>query len=325
MVSRELAALVGAFALIGISLPFLSGFHLQVVTDLLIMFIIVSSFRFITTMGRWSFAHMALAGVGGYTSAILVTQFGLSFWVTLGLGGLSAAAVALVISFPIMRTNGFYFFMSTFAAGALIVWAFGAFIVPFGGTSGIYGIGPPDSVSLFGLLELPLDSPVGYGYVVAIITLVSLALLLRLEQTRLGAILKAIRGQSSLTISLGLNVRKYETLAFVIGSFFAGIAGVLYVHFHRIAFYEEFGTLKGISVVMFTVVGGAESFFGPVLGAAVMTGIAQGIQQYPELVPWTPLVFGSLTLAIVLAFPAGLVGVPGRVVAAIQDARNKDR
>jgi branched-chain amino acid transport system permease protein len=320
--SRQLVATVLMFVVIGLSLPFLSGFHLQVVTDLLIVFIIVSSFRFIATMGRWSFAHMALAGVGGFTSAILTTEYGWSFWVTLGLGGLSASAVALVISVPTMRTSGFYFFMSTFAAGALIVWAFSSFIVPFGGTSGLYGVAPPGPVSLLGL-ELRPGSPVGYGYVVAVTALVSMTILLRLEQTRLGAILKAIRWQPSLALSLGLNVRKYETLAFVIGSFFAGIAGVLFVHYHRIAYFNDFGTFKGINIVMFTVVGGAESFFGPPVGAALMTAIEQGIQANPALVPWTPLVFGSLTLAIVLAFPAGVVAVPGRVLLEIDKIRGK--
>lgn len=311
--ASPMARLLLLFAVIAVVLPILGGYELTVATDLIINLILVVSFRFITTMGRWSFAHVALAGAGGYTSAILTTQVGLPFWGTLFLGGLVAGLLALLLSFPTMRTTGFYFFMSTFAAGALIVWTWTAFIVPFGGTSGIYGVRPPPPIDLFGILTLPVGSPLGYAYVVAGAAFVSLAVLLRLERTRLGSVLRAIRWHTPLAMSVGLNVRKYETFAFVVGSSFAGIAGVLFVHKTGIAFPNDFGTLKGITIVMFTVVGGAESFWGPMLGAFAMTLIAQGIQQYPELVSFTPLVFGLLTIVIVLAFPGGLVTVPARL------------
>ena len=139
----SLKGLIVVFVLIALFVPRMSGYELQLITDLMITMIIVSSFRFITLTGRWCFAHIALAGVGGYTSAIFVIDYDVPFAASLFLGGILAAIVALVISFPTLRTSDFYFLMSTFAAAGLIVWTWNRLIHPFGGTSGIYGIPRP--------------------------------------------------------------------------------------------------------------------------------------------------------------------------------------
>ena len=167
--SASLVVLVLLFGLFSVALPLVNGYYQQVAIYLLIDVILVASFRFITTMGRWSFAHVPLSGVGGYTSAILTAHHGMSFWVTLELGGLAAAAIALVLSYPCLRTSGLYFFMSTFAAGALIVWSWTTFINPFGGINGIYGVAPPDPLRLPGL-PLHFDTRSAMRNLVAIVT-----------------------------------------------------------------------------------------------------------------------------------------------------------
>ena len=314
----SLKGVIVAFVAVALLVPRIGGYELQLITDLMITLILVSSFRFITLTGRWSFAHIALAGVGGYTSAILVIDYDVPFAVSLFLGGILGSVVALIISVPALRTNDFYFLMSTFAAAGLIVWTWNRLIVPFGGTSGIYGIPRPASIG-----AVDFGSPVGYGYLVAIVTFVSLAVLLRMEESRFGLILKGIRWQTPVAQSLGINVRFYETVTLMAGSFFAGLAGVLFVHYHSIAFPGSFGTSPTIEMLMFVVVGGAEKFWGPLLGATVLTAIEQGIQQYPELVPYTPLVFGSLTVLIVLLLPNGLIELPSAVSKYFQDRWRK--
>ena len=314
----SLKGLIAVFALIAFYVPRMSGYELQLSTDLMITMIIVSSFRFITLTGRWCFAHIALAGVGGYTSAIVMIDYGVPFAASLFLGGISAALVALVISVPTLRTSDFYFLMSTFAAAGLIVWTWNRLIHPFGGTSGIYGIPRPEPIG-----GLDFGSPVGYAYLVAIVAFVSLAVLLRMERSRLGLILKGIRWQTPVAHSLGVHVRFYETVSLMVGSFFSGLAGVLFVHYHRIAFPGSFGTDPTIEMLMFVVVGGAEKYWGPILGATVLTAIEQGIQQYPTLVPYVPLVFGSLTVLIVLLLPNGLIELPAAVRRYVKRWRHK--
>lgn len=314
----SLKGVIVVFVLIALFVPRMSGYELQLITDLMITMIIVSSFRFITLTGRWCFAHVALAGVGGYTSAIFVIDYDVPFAASLFLGGILAAMVALVISVPTLRTNDFYFLMSTFAAAGLIVWTWNRLIHPFGGTSGIYGIPRPAAIG-----GVDFGSPVGYAYLVAIVAFVSLAMLLRMEGSRLGLILKGIRWQTPVAHSLGVHVRFYETVALMVGSFFAGLAGVLFVHYHSIAFPGSFGTDPTIEMLMFVVVGGAEKYWGPLLGATVLTAIEQGIQQYPTLVPYVPLVFGSLTVLIVLVLPDGLIELPSAVRGYVKRRRRK--
>ena len=301
---------LGSIALVLLTL---GGYGLQVSTDLFITVILVVSFRFITTMGRWSFAHMALAGVGGYMSAILVLDHGVPFFLALLSGGAAAAGVALVLSVPTFRTNDFYFLMSTFAAAGLIAWTWNNYIHPFGGTSGRYGIPRPAPIG-------PVDfgSQRGYAFLALLIGALCLWVLLRLEYSRFGVVLKGIRWQAPVAQSVGINVRRYETVAFATGSFFAGVAGVLFVHYHGIAFPGSFGSPPMINLMMFVVIGGAERFWGPPLGAVVMILAERGIQQYPSLVPYTPLVFGLTTIAIVLVLPNGLIDLPSRLAARIR-------
>ena len=111
-----LSALTLVFIILAVLVAFSPRYYVEIIIGLVIIFIAVASYRFIAIMGRWSFAHAQILGLGGYVSAILVTRYECSFWVTLLLGGIAAALVALLLSYPVIRTSGFYFFMSTFVA-----------------------------------------------------------------------------------------------------------------------------------------------------------------------------------------------------------------
>ena len=111
------AVWLGILLVVMIVLPFLLPAYWQ---DVLVLFtinvILVMSYRLITTMGGWSFAHIAIMGLGAYTMALLTTKYySLSFWITLPIGGLVSALFAVAISYPVLRTRKFYFFLSTFA------------------------------------------------------------------------------------------------------------------------------------------------------------------------------------------------------------------
>ena len=84
--------------------------------DVLVLFtinaLVIMSYRLIVTMGGWSFAHVAIMGLGAYTMAILTTKFfSVSYWIALPVGGLGSALFALIISYPVLRTKLFYFFL----------------------------------------------------------------------------------------------------------------------------------------------------------------------------------------------------------------------
>ena len=296
------------FAVLFALLPLVGRYSAEVIIRLAIIFIAVAAFRFIVSMGRWSFVHAQLFGMGGYTSAILTMKLGYPFWLTLFLGGFTAALIALIISYPVLRTKGFYFFMSTFVIGAAIVWIWRRYFL-FGGTSGLTGIPRPDPISIAGL-TLNFGDWLTYAFVVVGVSLVCLLVLYRLEKTRLSSILKSIGSSRDLVRSVGLSTMKYETIGFVIGSFFAGIAGVLFVHNSGVATPADFGTTLGMNIIAFTLVGGVNSFWGPLIGVSVLTVITELLRGYREVMP---LIYGIIIIAAVLALPGGLISLPQRI------------
>ena len=219
--SGSLKAVLFWTVLAMVALPRLGLFYQQVFVLLLINIIIASSFRFITLMGKWSFAQLPLVGVGAYTTALLTTRLHWSPWLTFPAAILAATLIALAFSYPCLRSTGFYFFMSTYAAGALLVWAWNTFVNPFGGTDGLFGIPPLPVVKVPGLGAVNFGAPLTFGFFVAAVTGVSLLVLARLEQIRFGAIVKGFRSHTPLAISVGGRQRLFETSTFLIGSAFA--------------------------------------------------------------------------------------------------------
>lgn len=261
--------------------------------------ILVVSFRLITTMGGWSFAHVVLMGVGAYTSALLTTELlHWSFWLTLPLGGLASALIAFVISFPCLRTKGFYFFISTFAAGEAIRQVWIRFKVPFGSFDGIGGIIHPNPI--FGIDFIGL---LPNYYLVLSITLLSVAIMYRLDKSRIGDTVKVIVLSEELSKSIGINTWGYKTMAFVVGSFFAGVTGVLFAHYVRFVSPMDFTGVYMFFVVICAIVGGTATFCGPIMGLVVVTLITEFLRDFLE---WVPLFYGLFIIAILLFLPGGL-------------------
>ena len=305
-----LSALTLVFIILAVLVAFSPRYYVEVIIGLVIIFIAVASYRFIAIMGRWSFAHAQILGLGGYVSAILVTRYECSFWVTLLLGGIAAALVALLLSYPVIRTSGFYFFMSTFVAGAAIAWFWTRFDNPFGGPDGLFNIPRPASIHLSGLL-VDFNQYRTYAFLALLVCFLCLIILYRLEKTRLFSILKSIASHPELAKSVGINTFKYETIGFTIGCFFAGIAGVLYVHHLEVASPSMYSVDYAINLLVFTVVGGVQNFWGPLIGASVFTAIGEGISGFLEYVP---LVLGIVLLLVTLVLPGGLVSLPQRIL-----------
>lgn len=110
---------LAGLALLAILLPpLLTTYWQSVFVLFFISAISLVGYRFITLMGGWSFAHVAIMGLGAYAMALLLTVFGpWAFWPSLIVGPLIAGAFAMLIAFPVLRTRQYYFFLSTFAAG----------------------------------------------------------------------------------------------------------------------------------------------------------------------------------------------------------------
>jgi branched-chain amino acid transport system permease protein len=300
--------MLGTLPVMLISAPFaISGYKVDVLTNLLINIILVASFRLITTTGGWSLAHIPMMGCGAYATALLAGNLGVPFWFSLPLAGLAAGLSGLAISYPLARTKGFAFFVASFAAGEAIRLCWIRFKIPFGGHKGLT---VPAPVLFDNVAWLDFEEAVPYYFLALTITLISLLIMYRFNHSRIGDTWRALASEEHLAKSVGINITKYKMLAFAIGSFFAGIAGVLLAHRLWAIEPHQFGFTTTLYLLVWVVFGGSHTFAGPIIGVVVLTFLAELLRP---LVEWVPMIFGTIIILILIFLPNGLESLPGRL------------
>src|SRR5262249_18694803 len=198
-----------------------------------------------------------------YTSALLAKHYALPFELTLLSGALLATVVGLAVGYPALRLRGVYFAMVTVAFVEVVRLVAAIWVPLTRGNSGLSGIPKPN------LLGITLTPKASQYYLVVGLTVVTLFVLWRLERSRLGLTWKSIGLADHLAQSLGVNIATYKLLAFMVGCFFAGVAGAFYAHFIRFLFPPEFGFLVATNILVYNFVGGRGHFLGPLVRAGL--------------------------------------------------------
>lgn len=282
-------------------LPFvLRTYHIEIMTILLIDVILAVSFAMIAITGEFSLAHRVMMGVGAYTGAILTTKLGVPFWVALPLGGVIAALVGRGISFPLSRMTGFGFFIGSYAAGEAIRLCWVRFRFPFGGVRGMINLSSPT------LGPIDFHGYIPYYFLTMGVMLVCLFIMYRIYNSRIGDTFKAIHSDPAVAESTGIDVTRYRNLAFVIGCFFAGIAGVLLAYKTGAIDPFNFAITDMLYLLVWVVVGGLNTFWGPIIGTGVMTAVYEGARP---LSVWRPMLFGFILIISLIFNPQGLDGL----------------
>ena len=289
----------------------------EVLVFLTINILLVASYRLLTLTGEWSLAHAVIMGVGAYASALYAKRFGVFVPVSMLLGAVTAALVAMVLSFPLFRMKGFYFLIGSFAAGEIIRLLWKRFREPFGGPKGIKGIPAMPDFDI-GIWRFDFFEPVSYYYFALVVVVFCLWILWRIERSPVGLTFHAVHWQDKLAESVGVNVRAYRTLAFVVASGFAGLAGALHAHYIGTINPNSFDIDLMVFVLTWAIVGGTRTFHGPILGCILLTivneiflralnpllkGTALQAIDFDEL---RPLIYGLVLIVSVLFLPGGL-------------------
>ena len=283
---------------LGIVLP---DFYVRLITEMMIMALFAMSVNLLLGYtGMVTFGHAAYFGVGVYSCALLVDKldvsinilFPLSFFVAI----IMASLVGLIFGFFAIRARGIYFALLTMAFGQLI-WAILYQWYDFtGGDTGISKIYPPEGF---------LRSAEGYYFFTLIMVGLCFFAIYRIDKSPFGWALRAIRENPTRTEFVGIRVKSYRLVVFVLSTFFAGIAGFLFVYFLRYAHPHHAGFLKAGEPLLACLVGGMFNFFGPAIGAAVMMFLDWLTNRFTE---YWPLVMGVILALIVLFFPEGIGG-----------------
>ncbi|UCD78540.1 MAG: branched-chain amino acid ABC transporter permease, partial [Desulfobacterales bacterium] len=199
--------------------------------------------------GQISLGHAAFVGVGGYTAAILMTKLNFSFWLALPCAGFAAALAGLIIGIPSLRVKGLYLCMATLAAQFI----FGFIFIHWESmTQGIRGINVASPV----IGGFALDTENRFYYLTLVVVILAVGFARNLARSRVGRAFIAIRDRDLAAEIMGISLFRYKLTAFAISSFYAGVAGALWVSFMRIVTPDHFPFHLSIQYLAMVIVGG---------------------------------------------------------------------
>jgi branched-chain amino acid transport system permease protein len=249
--------------------------------------------------GMFHMGHAAFYAVGAYTTAVLNVTFHVPVLWAMPAAGVLAALFALVVARPIIHLRGDYLLIVTIGIVEIVRIALVNNIFDMtGGANGIFGIARPE---LFGF---KIRKPVHFFYLIWGFCAVTILLFHWLENSRFGRALNYIREDEVAAEGSGVNTAAYKLGAFVLGAFWAGMAGTLFAAKMTIISPESFSFWE--SVVMFTIVilGGMGSIRGVLLGAFLIVGLPE---VFRELASARMLVFGAAMVAMMIFRTQGLL------------------
>jgi len=293
-----LLGIIAAAGLILFALFFPSEFLFNLFTQILIMGLFATSLNLLVGYtGMVSFGHAAFFGIGAYTGGILLQKFTNSLLLAFGATILLSAVAALIIGFFCIRLGSIYFAMLTLAFNQIIYIIAIRWTDMTGGDQGLIGGVPLPTVNLFGT-EVLLSNPRPYFILTAIIVVASLVFCKLVVDSPFGAILRVIRENAERAFSLGIRVKSYQLIVFIMAGVFGGLSGALMALFISGAYPDFAYWAKSAEPIFMVIVGGMNSFLGPLLGSMVFTVLIAVSTMYTNL--WGFIIGGVLVLIILL-------------------------
>jgi len=283
-------------------LPFLAwnGYQQYLLDVIMINIILAVGLNIVKGFaGQVNIGHLALAAIGAYSSAVLATKFGLSFWLALPISTLATGVVGALVGVPSFRLEGAYLALATLGL-AESVRTFIDVTDYLGSSSGLGGIPPPmiggHSLAAYG----------AYYYVVMPIAVLGVYFSFRILRSDIGRAFKALREDTLAAAASGINVRKYKLLAFVISALYAGCAGSLTAHLAPGFIHpDDFNLTQMVTVMLMVVFGGLGHVWGGVIGAVLITIVYNWSRAYYQ---YEMIIFGMIVVLAVLYMPRGIGG-----------------
>jgi branched-chain amino acid transport system permease protein len=256
--------------------------------------------------GLPALGHAAFSCIGAYTSSLLALNMGLSPWIGLMIGACVAALSGAIIGYPAVRLKGDYLALATFGLGVIVYSIAKNWVSLTRGPMGLPGI-PGFSVFGFQLSEI-------WSYLLLVLVFVMLTIFVinRIVDSPFGRILRSIREDEIASEALGKDTTRHKLLVFIIGAFFAGIAGSLYAHYITFIDPSSFTVMESITILLMVIFGGMGSISGSVVGAVILV-------IFPELLrflgmpsaiaaPMRQMIYGLLLIVLMLKRPQGIMG-----------------
>jgi len=295
--------LVGVVASFAVLFPHLfSTYQTNVMTTALMYVVLGLGLNIVVGLaGLLDLGFVAFYAVGAYSYALLNLHFGLGFWTVLPIGGLLAATFGILLGFPVLRLRGDYLAIVTLGFGEiirLILENWGEFSK---GPSGISNISRP---GFFGM-GLNLEQSIHYTYYLMILfVIVTIFIVNRLQDSRLGRAWIALREDEIACQAMGIDKRRTKLVAFSLGAFWAGIVGVMFAAKTTFINPASFTFLESAIILSIVVLGGMGSIIGVLFGALILILMPEYLRALSE---YRMLAFGAILVCMMIFRPQGLI------------------
>lgn len=274
-----------------------SRYQMSLASHILIWGLFAVSFNMLWGVtGMLSFGQALYFGIGAYSIGLFVTHAGKAWYLpAIPIGLVTAAALSFLLGLLVIRVSGVYFTMLTLAF-AQLVWQITFKWHHFtGGDDGIQGIIPPGVLS----------DKVVYYYFVLVVVFLSVWFLKRLAYSPFGLVLRCVQQNPERVRFIGRSVKMNQLRIYVISSVFAALAGALMAGVDNSIHTDMFFWTTSGEVILMSVLGGINQFFGPFVGAVILILLEDIIGAKTEF--W-PIFLGTIIMIFVIGFPKGVVG-----------------
>jgi branched-chain amino acid transport system permease protein len=235
--------------------------------------------------GQLNLGVAAFVAIGAYSGGYLSQTYGVHPVLAALAAVAVSGAIGWIVAFPILRTRGIYLALATFALNQVVQGT----ILNMNVVGGASGYPVPAHIAF----------PVVAAFAIAVVLIV-----VALFHTRFGISLTAVSDDERVADLMGLSVRGLQSAAFTAGAALAGLGGALYAHHFNYIEVQNYGVMFSIYVVMFVLLGGTQTVYGPLLGAAVFTLLPELLRGSAS---WRYVIFACLIIGIMSLRPQGVV------------------
>ena len=294
---------VGGLLLIAVALPIVwrNDYVIDVAITALIWMVLNQSWNLQLGIGGiWNFGQLAIFAIGGYVAGLVSIHWGIPPWLAMIMGGLAAALVSAVIAVPVLRLRGIYASLLTFSFGEVV-----RLLVisdESGVTGGSFGLSGIPGLAFEGLSP-DAKQRAYYWLALAIVTLTAVFIWVFIHSP-LGAALKALRDAPAYAASRGVSPMRMQVITFGTSAFIAGIAGSFYAQYFGTISPSVMGLAPLSLFVAMLVVGGLGTFWGPMLGTALIVVVSEYLRDFDEA---RLIIVGLILLVTIVLAPRGLV------------------
>ncbi len=247
--------------------------------------------------GQISLGHAAFFGLGAYSSGVLTVRYAFPPLGAFGVGIFLTGLIAFLVGKPTLRLKGHYMAVATLGFGEIVFIIFNELSALTGGPSGLSGIPP---LTLWGFRF----EGSAFLYLVWALVVFLLVFSLNVINSRVGRALRAVHGSELAASSMGIDASRYKLGVFVLSAVYGSMAGSLYAHFITFISPASFGLMFSILLLMMVVVGGSETIWGALLGAAVLTLLPEYLRGLED---FEVLAYGAILMLVLLFMPRGIL------------------